>query len=107
MRRNNLFIFLLFSLMGIYFLFNNPATSIVLLLLSLYFLYGWRDQRGDRFSTKAYLALFYILIIGGIFSFYTKGVLSISLGLLSLLFALSTWLSYRQLKVDEREGDGE
>ncbi len=107
MGRRKLFVYLLFLSLGVYFLFLDSVISIQLFLLSLYFLYSWMDTRGDRFSTKSYLGLFYILVANGVFSFYENRLFSISLGILSLLLALSAWLSYQQLRIDEREENGE
>lgn len=107
MGRRNLLGFLLFLIMGLYLLFIDPIVSIQILLLSLHFLYGWMEQRGERFATKAYLFLLVILIINSIFSFYMRGFMSIAIGLMSLLFAVSAWITYQQIKIEEREEHGE
>jgi hypothetical protein len=61
------------------------------------------ERRKQAFSRTMYLLLFLVLIGNAIYAFTMLGMVYISIGFLSLIFALSTWLSYQQRKIDERE----
>ncbi len=71
--------------------------------MSLYHLFSWMERRKQAFSRRMYLLLFLVLMGNAIFAFTMLGIVYITIGVLSLIYALSTWLSYQQRKIDERE----
>jgi Ca2+/Na+ antiporter len=98
---------LLFTLIGVYFLFVDPAIAIILFIMSIYHLFGWMKLRGERFSEKAYLILLVVLVANALFAFSMHGIVFTLLGLLTILYAVSIWLSYQESKIEEGEDDEE
>jgi hypothetical protein len=65
------------------------------------------ERRGQPFSPKAYLLLCLVFIGTGLFAFSMLGLAYIGLGVINILFAINTWLSYQQRKINEREDNEE
>lgn len=66
-------------------------------------LFRLMERRGQPFSHKAYLLLCFVLIGTGLFSFSQFGFVYMAIGTLHILFAITTWLSYQQMRIDQRE----
>ncbi|MCH5586525.1 hypothetical protein MK805_16415 [Shimazuella sp. AN120528] len=99
--------YFLFTLIGCCFLFANPLIAILFFILSLQPLFRLMERRGQPFSHKAYLLLCLVFIGTGLFSISMLGMVYIGMGILHIFFAINTWLSYQQMKIDQREDNEE
>jgi len=92
-------------MLGLYFLMYDPTIAIIILVMSIYHLFSWLAHRGNRFSKRAYLFLLFGLIANALFSFSRSGLVFFVLGFLTILYAVSVWISYQQLRIEEREDE--
>lgn len=106
-REKRLLAYFFFTFIGIYFLPVYPLIAILFFIMSLQPLFTWMEKRGKPFSPKAYLLLCFVFLGTGLFAFAMLGVVYIGLGIINIFFAINMWLSYQQMKIDEREDEGE
>jgi hypothetical protein len=89
-------IVLLFLGMGVYYLNTEPVVAVHHFLISLYFFVFLFEIRGKPFSRSVYWLLL-LLLVGDAFMQFSIGDMNMISGLVSAMFALSTWQAQRRL----------